>query len=78
MFTLAVFAVFACVVLPALAWALRLVFKVFGWTMRMVFGVLLMPLWILMAVVGGLAFAMQAIIPIALIVFLISLFIPEE
>ncbi|MBP3893488.1 MAG: hypothetical protein J6D34_05525 [Atopobiaceae bacterium] len=78
MFTLAVFAFFACVVLPACAWMLRLVFRVFGWTMRLVFGVLLMPLWIVLAVMGGLAFAVQAIIPIALIAFVVSLFVPES
>lgn len=78
MITLAVFAVFACVVLPALAWALRLVFKIFGWTMRMVFGVLLMPVWIVLALIGGAAFAVQALIPIALVLFVISLLVPED
>lgn len=78
MFTLAAFVVFACVVMPALAWALGLVFRIFGWTMRMVFGVLLMPLWIVLAVIGGLAFALQALIPIALVVFVLSLLVPEH
>lgn len=78
MLTLAVLAVMAFVVLPALAWVIGMVFRVFGWTMRMVFGVLLMPLWIVLAVVGGLAFAAQAIVPIALVVFLISLLVPES
>jgi len=78
MFTLAAFALLACVVLPAIAWAVRLVFRVFGWTMRMIFGVLLMPLWIVLALVGGLAFAAQIIIPVAVIAFLVSLFVPEN
>ena len=78
MFTLAVFAFFACVVLPACAWMLRLVFHMVGWTMRLVFGVLLMPLWIVMALIGGLAFAAHALIPIALVVFMISLLVPEN
>ena len=77
MFTLAVFAFFACVVLPACAWMLRLVFHMVGWTMRLVFGVLLMPLWIVLAVMGGLVFAAQAIIPIAIVAFVISMFVPE-
>ena len=78
MFTLAMLVVFACVVMPALAWALSLVFRIFGWTMRMVFGVLLMPLWIVLAVMGGLAFAVQAIVPIALVIFVVSLLVPEN
>ena len=78
MLTLAVLAIMAFVVLPALAWVIGMVFRVFGWTMRMVFGVLLMPLWIVLALVGGLAFAAQAIIPIALVVFLVSMLVPEN
>ncbi len=78
MLTLAVLAIMAFVVLPALAWVIGMVFRVFGWTMRMVFGVLLMPLWIVLALVGGLAFAAQAIVPIALVVFLVSMFVPES
>jgi hypothetical protein len=78
MLTLAVLAIMAFVVLPALAWVIGMVFRVFGWTMRMVFGVLLMPLWIVLALVGGLAFAAQAIVPIALVVFLVSMLVPES
>ena len=78
MLTLAVLAIMAFVVLPALAWVIGMVFRVFGWTMRMVFGVLLMPLWIVLALVGGLAFAAQAIVPIALVVFLVSRLVPES
>ena len=78
MLTLAVLAIMAFVVLPALAWVIGMVFRVFGWTMRLVFGVLLMPLWIVLALVGGLAFAAQAIVPIALVVFLVSMFVPES
>ena len=78
MLTLAVLAIMAFVVLPALAWVIGMVFRVFGWTMRMVFGVLLMPLGIVLALVGGLAFAAQAIVPIALVVFLVSMLVPES
>ncbi|MBQ9317715.1 MAG: hypothetical protein IJ203_12950 [Atopobiaceae bacterium] len=78
MLTLAVLAIMTFVVLPALAWVIGMVFRVFGWTMRMVFGVLLMPLWIVLALVGGLAFAAQAIVPIALVVFLVSMLVPES
>ena len=78
MLTLAVFAFAAFAIIPAVMWVMGLVFRMIGWTMRMVFGVLLMPLWIVLAVVGGLAFAAQAIVPIALVVFLISLLVPES
>ena len=78
MFTLTALFVFACVVLPALAWALKLVFRIFGWTMRLVFGVLLAPLWITLALVGGLAFAAQIVIPLALVVFVIGMLVPEN
>ena len=78
MLTLAVLAFAAFAIIPAVMWVMGLVFRMIGWTMRMVFGVLLMPLWIVLAVVGGLAFAAQAIVPIALVVFLISLLVPES
>ena len=78
MFTLAVLAIVAFAVIPAVAWALGLAFRILGWTMRMVFGVLLLPLWIVIAVVGGLAAAAHALIPIMLIVFVLSLIIPES
>lgn len=77
MFTLVALIVFACVVLPALAWAVGLVFRIFGWTMRMVFGVLLLPLWIVFALVGGLAVAAQLLIPIALVLFVLSVITSE-
>lgn len=77
MLTLASLAVLVFVVIPAAAWVLGLMFRVLGWTMRMIFGVLLLPLWIVLFVLGGLALAAQIVIPIALIVFVISLFVPE-
>lgn len=77
MLTLATLAVFVFMVIPAIAWVLGLTFKVIGWTMRMVFGVLLLPLWIVLFLLGGLALAAQIVIPIGLIVFVISLFVPE-
>lgn len=77
MFTLTALIVFACVVLPALAWVMGLVFKIFGWTMRMVFGVLLLPVWIVLALFGGLALAAQVLIPLALVAFVLSLFFDE-
>lgn len=73
MFTLAALALLAFVVVPAAAWAFGLVFKVLGWTMRVVFGVLLLPLWIVGLCIGGLALSLQFIIPIALVLFVISL-----
>ena len=35
-------------------------------------------LWIVLAVVGGLAFAAQALIPIAVVIFIASLLVPER
>ena len=78
MLTLAVLAFVAFAIIPAVAWVMGLAFRLFGWTMRMVFGVLLLPLWIVMAVIGGLAFAARAIIPIAVVMFIISLLVPEN
>ena len=78
MLTLAFLIVFACVVLPALAWALGLVFRIFGWTLRMVFGLLLAPLWIVLALVGGLAAACQALVPLALVALIVMAIIPER
>ena len=78
MLTLAVLAFAAFAIIPAAMWVMGLAFRVIGWTMRMVFGVLLMPLWIVMAVIGGLAFAARAIIPIAVVMFIISLLVPEN
>lgn len=77
MLTLTVLAVFVFMVIPAVAWVIGLTFRIIGWTMRMVFGVLLLPLWIVLFVLGGLALAAQIVIPLALMVFVISLFVPE-
>ena len=77
MFTLAAFAIMAFVVIPAFVWVLELVCRLVGWTMRMVFGVLLLPVWIMLAVVGGLAFALKALLPIAVVLFVLSLLVPE-
>ena len=77
MLTLVVFAALASVVVPALAWVLGLVFRVFGWTMRMVFGVLLLPVWIVLGLVGGLGFAASALIPIAIVWFIVSVVLDE-
>lgn len=78
MLTLAVLAFAAFAIIPAVMWVMGLVFRMIGWTMRMVFGVLLLPLWIVMADIGGLAFAARAIIPIAVVMFIISLLVPEN
>jgi hypothetical protein len=78
MLTLSVLAVFALVVVPALAWALRVTLKVFGWTLRMALGVLFLPLWIAIALIGGVAVAFQALLPIALLLFVASLFVSED
>ena len=78
MLTLSVLAIFGLVVAPALAWMLRVTFQVFGWTLRMVLGLLLLPLWIVLALAGGVALAIRALLPIALVLFVVSLFVPER
>lgn len=77
MLTLAVLATLAFMVVPALAWVMGLVFRVFGWTMRMVFGVLLLPVWIILGLVGGLTCAAGFLVPLLIIGFIVSLIIDE-
>ena len=66
------------VALSAAAWVMSLVFRVLGWSFRMLFSVLLLPFWIVIAIVGGLATAFQALLPIVVIAFLIGIFLPES
>lgn len=77
MLTLTVLVVLAFVVAPALAWVFGLVMRLLGWTLRMTFSVLLLPVWIILALVGCLAGAASLIVPIALVVCLVS-FITQE
>lgn len=66
-------AVLFCVIIPAAAWVFNLTFRIMGWTLRMIFGVLLFPLWIVLALAGGIALAAQVLIPIAVVFFVGSL-----
>ncbi len=78
MLTLTAIAILVFVVVPASAWVLGLMFRVLGWTMRMVFSVLLLPLWIVLFVLGGVAAAAQIVIPIALVILVLSMLAPQN
>ena len=65
-------------VLPVVAGAMKFALRLVGWTLSVVLGVVLLPAWIVVAVVCGLAFAMRWLLPILLVVFVISLFAPES
>ncbi len=72
----------ACmVVMPVVALVLGLMFRVLGWTLRIVFsvlGVLLLPVWLILMVVGGVAAAAHLLIPAALVLFVGSMLVGEE
>ena len=64
-------------VLPVVAGAMKFALRLVGWTLSVVLGVVLLPVWIMVAVVCGLAFAMRWLLPIMLVIFVASLFSPE-
>lgn len=78
MATLAVLALFGFVVLPAIGWAIRLTCQIVGWTLRMALGIFLAPLWIVILLVGGLAVAAHALIPLAIVWFVLSMIFAES
>lgn len=62
-------------IMPVAAWVLGLVFRVLGWTMRVMFsvlGIFLLPVWLLLMGLGGLALAARFLIPMALVWLLAS------
>ena len=73
MLALTVLAILAFGILPLVGWVFKLGFHLIGWSMRLVFGVLLLPLWIVIAVVGGLAAAGSVLIPIAIVFVVLSM-----
>ena len=73
MYTLAVLALFGFVVLPLVGWMLRLACRIIGWGVS----IALLPFWIMCLVVGGLALAARALLPLVLVLALIGLFAPE-
>ena len=69
--------VLAFFVLPVVAGVMRLAMRLLGWTLRLTVGIILLPLWIMVAVVGGLAAATQLLLPLVLVGLVISIFLPE-
>ena len=70
--------VLAFFVLPVVAGAMKLAMRLLGWTLQLAVGIFLLPLWIVIALVGGLAAAAQLLLPLFLVFLLISVFLPEE
>ena len=70
--------VLAFFVLPVVAGVMKLAMRLLGWTLRLVVGIFLLPLWIVVAVIGGLAAASQLLLPLFLVFLAISVFLPEE
>ncbi len=69
------------VALPLVGWVFGLVFRIFGWSMRLIFSslrLLLLPLWLVVAALGGLALAAHALVPLFLIWVVLSILVPEE
>jgi hypothetical protein len=70
--------VLAFFVLPVVAGVMKLAMRLLGWTLRLAVGIFLLPLWIVVAVIGGLAAASQLLLPLFLVFLAISVFLPEE
>lgn len=75
MFTAIVLAFF---VFPALAWSMRLACRLLGWTLRAVACVVLLPLWIVAFLLGGIAIGLKVIAPIAIVLAILSMLVPEN
>ena len=78
MFSAIVLFVFAYAALSTVVWLMGLVFKVVGWGLRTVLSLCLLPVWILVAVVSGLAVALKLVFPFVLILACIGIFLPEN
>lgn len=71
---------FGLAVIPAIAWVLGLVLRVFGWTLKAMLsllGILLLPVWLVVMLVGGIAVAARLLVPVALLWLLFSALVPE-
>lgn len=77
MFSLIVLFVCAYAALSVVVWLMGLVFKIVGWSLRMVLSIALLPVWILVAVIGGLGAALHLLFPVAIVLILIGMFVPE-
>lgn len=74
MFTAIVLAFF---VLPVVAGAMKFALRLAGWTLRMALGIVLLPLWIVVAATCGLALALRWLLPLMLVAFVLSLVFDE-
>ena len=74
MFTAIVLAFF---VLPVVAGMMKFALRLVGWTLRMALGIVLLPLWIVVAVTCGLALAVRWLLPLMLVAFVLSLVFDE-
>ena len=74
------FTAVVCVLLffPIVLGSLRLAARLVGCTLRFVLGVVLLPVWLVIMAVCGLAVAFHVLLPFALIALAISLFAPEN
>ncbi|MBQ1840271.1 MAG: hypothetical protein II128_02925 [Atopobiaceae bacterium] len=70
--------VLAFFVLPVVAGVMKLAMRLLGWTLQLVVGIVLLPVWIVVALVGGLAAASQLLLPLFLVFLAISVFLPED
>lgn len=70
--------VLAFFVLPVVAGVMKLAMRLLGWTLQLVVGIVLLPVWIVVALVGGLAAASQLLLPLFLVFLVISVFLPED
>ena len=81
MLSLVVLAFFGIAALQVACWVLGLVFRIFGWTLRTglrILSLLLFPIWIVPALfLGGIALAFRIALPVAIVMFVLSLFVPE-
>jgi hypothetical protein len=57
---------------------MKLAMRLLGWTLQLVVGIVLLPVWIVVALVGGLAAASQLLLPLFLVFLAISVFLPED
>ena len=74
MFTAIVLAFF---VLPVIAGMMKFALRLVGWTLRVALGIVLLPLWIVVAVTCGLALAVRWLLPLMLVAFVLSLVFDE-
>ena len=70
--------VLAFLVIPMFCGLMKLVMRLLGWTLSVVMSILFLPLCLIGLVVGGIALLAEALIPFMLIVFVLSLIVPDS